>query len=185
MKNILLLAFPIILMSSCKVSHFEVSRLKDKYDTKMDRNATDKYKSLDGRKYEVKRPDLKNRVDLYFSESEIKRPFKVIDIAAWNPINFRVLVPFLPFFTKKHVINQSMRRAALITAAASGDGAIITNNPTQYQIISYTDGKGRESVNTKSPVVTTTRSTGKEKKQKTESKEPKEGIFKSIFKKKD
>ncbi len=139
MKYFIAILFcPFLFLTSCKVSHYNVNKIQSKYEKKMSRKKTDKYKSFsNGQKFEMKRADLKNKVDIYFSESEIKKPFKVIEIAAWNPVNFRVLVPFLPFFTKSHIYNQTLRRAALITASAGGDGAIITNGPIQYQIIKY------------------------------------------------
>lgn len=143
MKKILLLATCSLFLSSCMYEHFTVSELNKKYERKMRGNGTEKFEEIaTGKNLEVKKKDLFEKTSIFFSENEISRPFKVISNSSWNPANYRVLFSPLLLFTKSHIKNQTLRKAALANAATAGDGIIVGyGRPVFYKIIKFTDGK--------------------------------------------
>ena len=150
MKNIVLALLSCVLFSSCSIySHYSVSELKKKYDNKMDNNRVDKFTDLaSGKSYEIKRKELFQKTPIYFSSSEISRPFSVISLSTWDYINLRVIAFPLVLFSKSHIKNQSLHKGSLINASLRGDGVIVSANPFQYSIIKFTDGKESVSLST-------------------------------------
>jgi hypothetical protein len=150
MKKSIIVSFCCLLFSSCSIyNHYSVDQLKSRYAKKMNNNRTDKFKEVaSGKSFEIKRKELFEKTPIFFSESEITRPHTISSFSTWDYVNKRIVLFPLVLFSKGHILNQSLRKAALINASLKGDGAIVSVNPYQYQIVKFTDGKESTILNT-------------------------------------
>jgi len=181
MKNLLYLLALMLFTTSCQTSHYNVAKLKSKYENKMSKDRYEKFKLEESNKEViVKRAQMLTNIPMYFSTTEVLKPYSTLTMTTWDPMNWRVLVPpagILTFWTKAHIYNQSLRQAAIACMEAGGDAVLFTNSPLTFQIIRFDDRSNLTKPETAQPV----------KEVKKKKNKVKDGFknLKSIFKKKN
>jgi len=90
--------------------------------------------------------EIFNSVTIYFSDNSIEKPYEILTLSKWNYVNYRPFV-FLPFpmflvlFSKMHIYNQSLRRAAITCSKFGGDAVIIGCQPEEFKVIKFKTNK--------------------------------------------